>query len=276
MEYQKFPLDVRGKKFIKFIVSECEKEISHILIPEKRFRLGKVYALMPKSGPSSFFITRHWDYHNQSDGKWRFYPIAYVGENFEKLPLFQDSQTQKNIISENLYFFQTGGKIEPLPKTSRFDKAGKDMKGFWEELSKNPNEWLTQEIKKCLAKDKDAICVMRSFFSITNELDRDEFVKRMRKANNYFFFYGKRLVYSLPANTTIAKIKKAIIETASTDHYYGFVLRKGKNDIIKRNKDTLTKKDLQLFAKNLEMIFVGAYDGESYIIWDFSERNDVQ
>lgn len=125
----------------------------------------------------------------------------------------------------------------------------------------NARVWLAQFIRAALVRDGD-LCLLE------NALARDG-DRRLERAKSRLVFSGGEVYHALvPADKdTEAFILSAIAEAESLPVFVGAVgcspWTAGQNTL----NSTVTTEQLTQFAKTIRFVFVGAYDGEGYMVW---------
>jgi len=157
----------------------------------------------------------------------------------------------------NLYDFKAGGKM-PESKEETW-RRGKDV------IAKpvlNTNACLVNMIHEYLQKERDNICIFENF----NSSRSDPWSER-EKVNLFFY---KDEVYHLLSNKTLStkSIGQEIYDSGTVYHFLGVMSSLPIENQKAIESHELSDTEWDIVVRNLKRIIVGAYDGESYLIWE--------
>ena len=164
----------------------------------------------------------------------------------------------ENIKNQEAIKFDLGGKFDSFYK----NKKKISLFGIKMEKIINCDMFLVNEITSFLKISADNICVIEN----TLETPEDPGVK---KSNSRLFFYNNQVFYFLiHDDIDNNNIHKTIKESFSIPIFIGTMTSYPENfDIVTLNRKYISEDILKLLAERTEKIFVGAYDGEGYLIW---------
>lgn len=171
-----------------------------------------------------------------------------IGIFFTFLPL--------NITEKEALKFDIGGKLVGSNNKIKIDS---DLT-----MIEKPNcdLNLVDEIRDHLQQKTENICVIENYLARPND-------PWLNKSTSYLFFFEKEVYHLLlPNDADKDVILNAISESSSIPIFIGFMTSIDPN--IQKSigcKQYINEEILTIMAERAEKIFVGAYDGESYLIW---------
>lgn len=162
----------------------------------------------------------------------------------------------KNIAPENLYDFRSGGKLPEAPEESWIKVKGGIMKP-----TPNTNAILIKILSNYLHANINNICLFENVIAQKFDpwiISRSENT-RFYKDEVYHLIYRK--------NSESQQIKKIIQDSNALYYFFGVCSYLTSQYLHSEGNNKITDMQLDIIAKNIEHIIVGAYDGESYLIW---------
>jgi hypothetical protein len=194
--------------------------------------------------------------------------IAYLkkclshGKTIAKLLLERDdlddgairSLLPKSVSREAVLDFESGGK---LPRTNTVRVPDKPSLRI--ELKANSDPALAAEILKFLRNDAENLCLFEDALAAAG----DPFLKSL---DSRLWFYGDEVYHLITSTDSVTEKILQAIRPARSWLTIG-VLTDGPPRNQYGDRGNLSFLDLNLLAQQAEKIIVGAYDGESYLIW---------
>ena len=122
---------------------------------------------------------------------------------------------------------------------------------------------LVERVRRFLLAGRDSFCIMEDF----NARPTDSCLRR--RSTSFVTFRDEVYVFLSSASCGNGPIERALKETRSIPFSLGTLTSTpADGSIILGDKMDLTVGQLRALAERTEMLFVGAYDGEGYLIWD--------
>ncbi|MBK8127157.1 MAG: hypothetical protein IPK56_10760 [Elusimicrobia bacterium] len=139
-------------------------------------------------------------------------------------------------------------------KNERVDKT--------EEPSQTCRTLLINAILKSLKEDN--VCVMESFLPSRG----DEWLKETK---SHVAFIGEEVCFLLDKNdASRERVEETLNDAEDPSIFFGAI---GDGDLKSIEKDgNMQLEELVKFIKKAKKIFVGAYDGEGYLVWEANRR----
>jgi hypothetical protein len=170
------------------------------------------------------------------------------GKFFTYLPL--------NVTEKEALQFNIGGKIVISNKKIKFDS---DL-SMTEKPNCNFN--MVEEIKGHLLQKTENICVLENYLARPKD-------PCLIKSQSHLFFYREEVYHLLSSNDAEKDvILNAISESSSIPIFIGFMTSIEQS--IQKSigwMQYIKEEFLTIMAERTVKIFVGAYDGEGYLIW---------
>jgi len=125
----------------------------------------------------------------------------------------------------------------------------------------NTNAHLVNMIHEYLQKEKDNICIFENF-----EAKKSDPWSESRKVNLFFY---KDEVYHLLSNKNFStrSIDQELRWASTVYHFMGVMSSLPIENQKTTESHELSDTEWDIVVSNLKRIIVGAYDGESYLIW---------
>jgi hypothetical protein len=157
--------------------------------------------------------------------------------------------------------FQYGGVLPPTPKSKwRYFTADDGRKYV---MAPTPREmrYLVKTIKDFLRIDESRLCIMEDALAKPN----DPCVSRLK--SRLLFFRDE--VYYIVYHSDIkpSYIRNTIEEAESIPTFIGAFTSLPKEGNVFSDRQKISEDTLRVLAERTEKIFIGAYDGEGYLIW---------
>lgn len=151
------------------------------------------------------------------------------------------------------------GHVPPAPKSAQYIKI--QGRSFLAYATANSYEDLTEVIYSCM-ESPQSICLMENMLASPN----DPWLKR---AKSRLATYGAEVYHILTSSDRRKeKIEDTLREAESLPVFVGAVGRQRPDQIADDSEHvTISLGQLKSFAKSAYCIFVGAYDGEGYLVW---------
>lgn len=159
---------------------------------------------------------------------------------------------------ERLYEFESGGILPQNPKIVTYSKEGLSSSYS---ITPTIREALSEIISNIIQHRKSLFCVFDDIIRNPNE------ALSCRLSKNCKYVYGNEVYYILSEES--ASVKNIAIGLDYSDafwHSLGIIT----NAKLSLDSCELTEEIFVKICLNVQMFFVGAYDGEGYVFW---ERN---
>jgi hypothetical protein len=165
----------------------------------------------------------------------------------------------RNVIPESLEDFASGGKL-PTPPVSEW----KSTKVAGETLLMIPvpttDSLLVAEIKNYLLQAKDHVCILEDALKMPGDAV-------LRRVSNKLATYNTEVYHLLfHEDAQEERILGALNNAKSLPTFIG-ALTEWPSELLGIKPRVLSLGHLQTLAARTNKLFVGAYDGESYLLW---------
>jgi len=162
-------------------------------------------------------------------------------------------------LSESLIMEFNWGHVPPAPESAQYIKI--QGRPFLADPTANSYEHLTEVIYSSM-ESPESICLMENMLASPN----DPWLKR---AKSRLATYGPEVYHVLTSSDRRKeKIEDTLRESESLPVFVGAVGRQPPDRIADDSEHvTISLGQLKSFAKSASCIFIGAYDGEGYVVW---------
>ncbi len=183
-----------------------------------------------------------------------FFDIKNLNEGsvFTYLPL----NVGKNLVNK----FDHGGIVKVPEKKIHVDG------GYFVKVPDNAFKYLAEEIYIYINSDKNNICFQRSGW-----WKKDD--KCVKEQINKFplYFYNHYTYDFLLESYSRNKIRNFL--DMDFRHTFGVMTKINKKmSFLTKDRQDISKEDMQFFIDHIQKLFVVAYDGEGFIIWEKSKH----
>jgi len=163
-------------------------------------------------------------------------------------------------LSESLIMEFDWGHVPPAPESAQYIKIlGQPFLAY---PTANSYEHLTEVIYSSM-ESPESICLMENMLASPN-------YPWLKRAKSRLTTYGPEVYHILTSSDRRKeKIKDTLREAESLPVFVGAVARQPPDPIADDSaRVTISLGQLESFAKSTYCIFVGAYDGEGYLVWE--------
>lgn len=180
------------------------------------------------------------------------------GRVFAYLPPYVNESEAKD--------FEQGGKTLINADETKFYTAADGSKWMWEPKP-TTRESVIPLIRSFLKRYDDSLVV---FEDEMEEVGDPPSVVKTRK-----FIYGKDVYhFLLSIDRDYERVERTFSYSESASSVFvGVMSRGGHLHKLKGNEDSVALQDIENLAQNAEILIIGAYDGEGYLIWEKEQDN---
>lgn len=164
------------------------------------------------------------------------------------------------VIPRSLEDFRAGGKL-PTPPTSDWKGLQSTDETLLMIPVPNTDYWLVKKIKDYLLQSKNRVCIFEDALKHPSDVV-------MRKLSTRYAIFGDEIYHLLfHEDAHDERIAETVNAARSVPTFIGAMsVWSGEPQEIRLR--VLSLAQLQLLANSAQKLFVGAYDGEGYLIWD--------
>lgn len=172
------------------------------------------------------------------------------GQVYTYLPL--------NVKREAINKFEQGG-ILPEPDEKIYVEGG-----YFVKVPTDIYICLAEEIYRFLNANSKNICILRTGWAKKS----DEFLKSFKELVPMHFY--NNFVYDFIIRVQSADRLQGILKRLMESRYtFGLMTKKNSEmKFLKQERKDCSDEDMNFFIDNIEKLFVVAYDGEGFIIWE--------
>lgn len=188
----------------------------------------------------------------------------------EKISLQQGEVTTclpRDVVPKSLQDFRTGGKL-PTPPPSQWRTAARKDDLLLMVPIPTTDDWLVAKIKHFLLSAQHHVCVFEDSLKQVGDAVLDNLTTTYATFNNEIY----HVLFSTDADEQT--IKKVLKSAKSIPTFIG-TLTEWQGPRPNRSPIRLSATRLELLAMKTHNLIVGAFDGESYLIWHNDSRNQT-
>ena len=181
----------------------------------------------------------------------------------------------EDVPQDSLYWFREGGKLKVDPRAVEYRDKGQGVlrsvppEFFGEGVTRvravpvpNTNEWLVAIVQEYLRGGSDRVCVFEDWMSSPG----DGWIAKSGLKPHIF----GNVVYFALFNSDAEdreKVESTIKHSGDVWLFYGVMSSLGRETGLDPDGGPISRDVVEMLAQWAEKIIVGAYDGESYLIW---------
>lgn len=155
--------------------------------------------------------------------------------------------------------FKLGGKLPTAPQ-SEWRGITKNDETLLMIPTPNTDGWLVKEIRETLPSIKSGVCV----FEDALKHPGDPVVGKLRTR---FGVFGKEVYHLIFSSDAVGDaVSRTISAAKSIPQFVGFITE-WPDPIPNGGNVTMTASQIQHLSDHVHKVIVGAFDGESYLIW---------
>jgi hypothetical protein len=188
---------------------------------------------------------------------------ALAAAALEVLPLEKGTVTTclpQGTVLKRLEDFRTGGKL-PTPPSSEWSSTERNDEILLMIPIPNTDDWLAAKVGEFLAEAEEHVCVFEDPLARVG----DPVLRNMD--TRYATFGGEIYHLILTSDSDQAYIRKVLKRAKGIPTFIG-VFTESRTNLAEKRPLNFSTRDIQALAAQAKKLVVGAFDGESYLIWD--------